>query len=351
MYRFNMSEARELSQRKAEILRALVGLFIRTGEPVGSEALQAAAGMGVSSATIRTELSSLEELGYLTQPHPSAGRVPTDLAYRYYVDLLPARPRLREAERRAIVHFFDQALSDVDAILRGTTHLLSRLTRYASLAMAPSQREAAIARAELIRLGTASLLLVVFDSGQVEKRVIDMPPEATEQDVERLSRGLNEALRGRAPPEAEAVAVKGSEAGDELERAVFARVAEALSSIAQDAEAEHVFLGGVANIAAEDLFARPEAFRQLYETLERESAVLRLLKEAAATQPVSVTIGRENPVPGMWQASLVAARFAAAGATGTIGVVGPVRMDYAAAISAVRAVADRLSAAVEALAF
>src|SRR3989441_12934824 len=189
MYRGTiMSEAREITQRKAEILRALVGVYIRTGEPVGSEALQAAAGMGVSSATIRNELASLEELGFLSQPHPSAGRVPTDLAYRSYVDLLPARPRLREAERRAIVHFFDQALSDVDAILRGTTHLLSRLTRYASLAMAPSQREIGIARAELIRLGTVSLLLVVFDTGHVEKQVIELPPDATDEDVDRLSR-------------------------------------------------------------------------------------------------------------------------------------------------------------------
>lgn len=345
-----MEEARELSQRKAEVLRALVAVYIRTGEPVGSEALQAAAGMDVSSATIRNELASLEELGYLSQPHPSAGRVPTDLAYRYYVDLLPARPKLREAERRAIVHFFDQALSDVDAIMRGTTHLLSRLTRYASLAMAPSQRETAIAKAELIRLGTASLLLVVFDTGQVEKRIMDLPPDTTEDHVERLSRGLNETLHGRTLSEAEAVATKRTETGDERERLVFSRVADALRSITHETEDERVFLGGVANIAGEEVFSRRETLRQIYETLERESAVLRLLREAAATPPVSVTIGRENAMPEMWQASLVAAPFAAAGATGTIGVIGPMRMDYASAISAVRAVADRLSAVVEALA-
>jgi heat-inducible transcriptional repressor len=345
-----ISEARELTVRKAEILRALVGLYIRTGEPVGSEALQAAADMGVSSATIRNELASLEELGFLSQPHPSAGRVPTDLAYRYYVDLLPARPRLRETERRAIVHFFDQALSDVDAILRGTTHLLSRLTRYASLAIAPSQRETAIARAELIRLGTASLLLVVFDTGQVEKRMIELPLDATEEEVDGVSRRITETFRMRTLSEAELLAAKRAEAGEDRDRVVFARVAEALGSIGHDAEAEHVFLGGVANIAGEDVFSTRETLRQIYETLERESAVLRLLREAAATPPISVTIGRENPVPEMWQASLVAAPFAAAGASGTIGVVGPMRMDYAAAISAVRAVADRLSAVVEALA-
>ena len=345
-----MSETRELSQRKVEILRALVGQYIRTGEPVGSEALHETPGMQVSSATIRNELAALEELGYLTQPHPSAGRVPTDLAYRYYVDLLPARPKLREAERRAIVHFFDQALSDVDAILRGTTHLLSQLTQYASLALAPSQRESAIVRADLIRLGSASLLLLVFDTGQVEKRVVDLPADAAEEDVDRWSRATSEAFRGRTLVEAEALATQRASTGPDRERTVYRPVADALRSIQREAEEEHVLLGGMVNIVGEDVFSRRETLRQMYDALEHESAMLHLLREAAASSEISVTIGRENPVPEMWQASLVAAPFAAAGATGTIGVVGPMRMNYSAAISAVRAVADRLSAVVEALA-
>src|ERR687887_1364625 len=163
-----VTRAEELTERKAAILRALVRQYIRTGEPVGSEALAAASPLRVSSATIRNELAALEEMGYLTQPHTSAGRMPTDRGYRYFVDMLPARTRLRDPDRRAIVGFFDEALADVDEILRGTTHLLSRLTRYASLALAPRLQETAIARAELIRLGTANLLLVVFEDGRVE---------------------------------------------------------------------------------------------------------------------------------------------------------------------------------------
>src|SRR5438477_12731240 len=136
-----MARQSELSERKVAILRALVRHYIRTGEPVGSEALTQSAGLRVSSATIRNELASLEELGYLTQPHTSAGRAPTDQAYRFYVDMLPARSRLRDTERRQIVHFFDDALSDVDHILRVTTVLLLRLTRYASLPIAPRCKE------------------------------------------------------------------------------------------------------------------------------------------------------------------------------------------------------------------
>ena len=121
-----MARQTELSDRKAAILRALVRHYIRTGEAVGSEALVQTAGLRVSSATIRNELASLEELGYLTQPHTSAGRAPTDQAYRFYVDMLPARPRLRDWERRAIVGFFDEALADIDDILRALSALPRR---------------------------------------------------------------------------------------------------------------------------------------------------------------------------------------------------------------------------------
>jgi heat-inducible transcriptional repressor len=123
-----------------------------------------------------------------------------------------------------------------------------------------------------------------------------------------------------------------------------------MHSIEDAAATEHVVMGGVANIAAEEAFQRRETLRQVYEALERESAILRILREAAFTSPVSVMIGRENPLPEMWEASMVAAPFMAGhGAVGTISVVGPIRMDYVAAISAVQAVAERLSAAVEAL--
>jgi heat-inducible transcriptional repressor len=345
-----MAGPRELSDRKAAILRALVRLYIRTGEPVGSEALTAASGLAVSSATIRNELASLEELGYLIQPHTSAGRAPTDLAYRYYVDLLPARPRIRDAERKAIVGFFDEALADVDEILRGTTTLLSKLTRYASLALAPSPRDATLARCELVSLGSATLLLVVFDSGRVEKRLIDVADGTTPEQLEDISRSMTEAFRGKTAAAAQDAAAGLARSSSRVERAAITHVAEALASIQLAAEAEHVLLGGVANIAADGSFHRIETLQRIYEALEHESEILRLLREAAETPPIRVTIGHENAMPEMWEASLVAAPYAAGGgAVGTIGVVGPTRMDYGAAISAVRMVAERLSAAVEAL--
>jgi heat-inducible transcriptional repressor len=346
-----MSQQSEaLSERKATILRALIRHYVKTGEPVGSEAIAALSSLGVSAATIRNELAALEEMGYLTHPHTSAGRIPTDRGYRHFVDSLPARPRLKDPERKAIVHFFGEALADVDEILRGTTQLLSRLTHYASLALAPSRRESAIARVELVNLGSAILLLVVFETGRVEKRMIDLPPEATDEDVEHVSRSMADRFRGLGMPAVRTAVQESSNGAQEPERTIMARVAEGLGSMDEQTEAEHVFLGGAANIAADVAFREAETLRQIFEALERETEILGLLREAAIAPQVSVTIGRENPMTGMWEASMVAAPYGPGDRTlGTIGVVGPTRMDYAAAISAVRVVAERLSAAVEAL--
>lgn len=350
-----MQQAPKLSERKARILSALVGHYIRSGEPVGSEVLAAATGLQVSSATIRNELAALEEMGYLVQPHPSAGRVPTDLGYRHFVDALPARVRLGEADRRAILGFFDEALADVDEILRGTTQLLSRLTRHASVALARNLKEGAIARLQVIGLGTGALLLVVFDTGQVEKRLLELPDDVGAEEAERISATIGESVRGSTLTDVRAdTRGRSKTAQDERERRVLDELANALDSLADSVAAEHVQYGGVANIAAERAFERRETLREVYEALERETELLELLRQTAATSgPVRVTIGRENPVSGMWEATMIAAPFGASGgssnALGTIGVVGPTRMDYAAAISAVRAVADRLSAAVQAL--
>src|SRR5205814_9873043 len=127
----------DLGGRKAAVLRVLVEEYVRTGEPVGSETISERASLGVSSATIRNEMAALEELGYLRHPHTSAGRIPTDLGYRYYVDTLPSRGKLREAQRRAISELYAEAMLDMEEILKGTTQLLSRLTQYAGLAVAP----------------------------------------------------------------------------------------------------------------------------------------------------------------------------------------------------------------------
>src|SRR5205823_704903 len=156
----------------------------------------------------------------------------------------------------------------------------------------------------------------------------------SDDEVERLSRSLTEEFRGSTVSVAREAARDRAGTPSDLDRSIFERLDVALASIQEAVEAEHVLLGGVSNIAAEAVFNQRESLQRIYQALERESAILRLLREAATSPPVAVTIGRENPVPDMWETSIVAAPFGgASGALGTIGVVGPTRMDYAAAIS------------------
>src|SRR3972149_123204 len=154
-----MTEPAELGPRKAAVLRAVVEEYVRSGEPVGSETISENARLGVSSATIRNEMSALGELGSLDPPHTSAGRVPTDLGYRHFVDALPAGGRLRDVQRRSIADFFARTVLDLEDVLKGATQLLSRLTQYAGLAVPPSAAEERVVHVEFVSTGPAVLAL------------------------------------------------------------------------------------------------------------------------------------------------------------------------------------------------
>src|SRR5436309_10344622 len=183
-----MEERAELGRRKAAVLRAVVEEYVRSGEPVGSETIAERYNLGVSSATIRNDLAALEEMGYLTHPHTSAGRTPTDLGYRHFVDALPARGKLRDTQRRAITDYFQQAVGDLEEVLRGAAQLLSRLTQYAGLAVTLSQPEERVLRIELVEMGTKVLVLVITEHGQVLSRVMERPDGLERDTIEDLGR-------------------------------------------------------------------------------------------------------------------------------------------------------------------
>src|SRR5438309_5328363 len=189
-----MAERSGLGERKATVLRAVVEEYVRTGEPVGSETIAERYSLGVSPATIRNEMAALEELGFLTHPHTSAGRIPTDLGYRHFVDSLPTRGRLRDAQRRAIGEYFQEAVGDLEGVLRGTAQLLARLTQYAGLALPPSSPEERILRIELVEMGTKLLVLVIMQHGQVMTRMIERPDGLELNAVEDLARRVTESV-------------------------------------------------------------------------------------------------------------------------------------------------------------
>lgn len=333
----------ELGARKAEVLRAVVEEYVRTGEPVGSETVAERSGLGVSSATIRNELAALEELGYLMHPHTSAGRIPTEAGYRRYVDSLPSGGRMREAQRRAIAGFFAETMLNLEDVLKGTTQLLSRVTQYAGLAVPPSGSTEVVLRTELIELGSGLLLLVVGQRGGVDKAMIDRPADLDADGLVALERALTDRVQNKTVAEARAEALKAAAAADATEREVFAVAADVFGGMQIGGGADHVLIGGVANLADEAAHWRRETVRRLFEALEHESDMLELLRDVT-TEDVSVTIGAEHPHTGEWEASVVSAPFRSGSkALGTVGVVGPTAMDYVGVMASVRAVARRLS--------
>jgi heat-inducible transcriptional repressor len=337
-----MSERAELGARKSAVLRAVVEEYVRSGEPVGSETIAEHAGLGVSSATIRNEMAALEELGYLTHPHTSAGRIPTDTGYRHYVDSLPAHGRLREAQRRAIATHFAEAILDLEEVLKGSVQLLSRLTQYAGLAVPPGASEEQVVRLELIDMGPTLMILAIGQHGRVDKRIIDRPEGMDSGAVGETERRAHKA-RGLSYADAQAKLLQLAVGRPSSEHDLLLMTADTLRTATEGDGSTHVVVGGVANLADEAQTWRRETLRRLFETLEREQEMIRVLHDVS-TQDVKVTIGGEHPSTGDWEASIVTAPFKAGDATmGTIGIVGPTRMDYLSAMASVRAVAARLS--------
>ena len=334
----------ELGPRKAAVLRAVVEEYVRSGEPVGSETIAEGSRLGVSSATIRNEMAALEEMGFLSHPHTSAGRIPTDTGYRHYVDTQPHGVRLREAHRRAIAGYFAEAILDLEEVLKGSVQLLSRLTQYAGLAVPPGAAEEPIVQLELIDMGPTVMILAVGQHGRVDKRVIDRP-EGVEAEGLRTAEDRLQALRGLTYVEAQARLLKLAAEGSSADHDLILEVAETLRTATQGEGAAHVVIGGVSNLTDEAQAWRRQTLRRLFETLEREQEMLRVLQDVTADrEDLWVTIGAEHPTTGEWEASIVTAPFKAGDATvGTIGVVGPTRMDYPSAMASVRAVAKRLS--------
>jgi heat-inducible transcriptional repressor len=339
-----VEQRHELGARKSAVLNAVVEEYVRSGEPVGSETIAESSGLGVSSATIRNEMAALEELGFLTHPHTSAGRIPTDTGYRHYVDTLPHGVRLRETHRRAIAGYFAEAILDLEEVLKGSVQLLSRLTQYAGLAVPPGAAEEPIVRLELIDMGPTVMILAVGQHGRVDKRVIDRP-EAADVEVLRAVEDRLQSLRGLTYVDAQASLLKLAAEASVSHHDLLLHVAETLRTATQGEGAAHVVVGGVSNLTGEAQVWRRQTLRRLFETLEREQEMLQVLHDVTADrEDVWVTIGAEHPTTGEWEASIVTAPFTAGDATvGTIGVVGPTRMDYLSAMASVRAVAKRLS--------
>lgn len=331
-----------VDERRLAVLRAIVEDFVSTSEPVGSKALTERHNLGVSPATIRNDMAVLEEEGLIAQPHTSAGRVPTDKGYRLFVDRLATVRPLSAAERRAIASFLEQAV-DLDDVLTRTVRLLAQLTRQVALVQYPSLVRSTVRHIDLIPLSaTRALLVLITNTGRVEQRHVSAAQPVAEDTMVRLRAELGARLDGQPLGEIEQRLAGVEALFTETDRPFVAAVVDALpDALAQEVE-ERVVLAGAANLTKYGEDFHSTVFPVL-EALEEHVVLLRLLSERGSEHAITVRIGGENAVQSMSEASVMTAGYSTGGGEiGRLGLVGPTRMDYAANMSAVRAVARYL---------
>ncbi len=332
-----------LEERRLAVLRAIVEDYVATHEPVGSKALVERHNLGVSPATIRNDMAALEEEGFIAQPHTSAGRVPTDLGYRLFVDRLSGVKPLSAPERRAIHQFLDDAV-DLDDVMSRTVRLLAQITRQVALVQYPSFTRSTIRHVELVSLSaTRVILVVIVDTGRVEQRIIDCPAALPEATLADLRSRLIVALAGKGFADVPDAVEDLEEAFAADDRPLVRAIVSAVLETARERHDERVVLGGTAHLARYGE-AFPISIQPVLEALEEQVVLLRLLGETTNLQGVTVRIGHENPVEGLESTSVITAQYARSDhPVASLGIVGPTHMDYPGTMSAVHAVARYVS--------
>src|SRR5262252_11050271 len=297
---------RVLAARKLAVLRAIIEDYVSTTEPVGSKSLVDRHNLDVSPATIRNDMAVLEEQGYITQPHTSAGRIPTDKGYRLFVDRLSGIKPLSVAERRAIETFLAGAYDLDDVVLR-TVRLLAQLTRQVALVQYPSLTRSAVRHIEIVPIAPQRLLLVLItDTGRVEQRSVELPEPIEEAAVGHLRAILNACLDGRRASEAASVVAELPERVQPGDRHNAAAVFSMILDTLVEHHDERIVVSGAANLTPADF---SQGLREVLESLEEQVVLMRLLGESADETTVTVTIGAENQVEGLRSTSLVAAAY------------------------------------------
>ncbi len=336
-----------LDARKRRILAAIVLEHLRTAQPVGSEVIVGARGLNVSSATVRNEMAKLEEAGLLEQPHTSAGRVPSDEGYRFYVDRI-MRPRTVPRRVRSWVHgWYSRSGDEVSSILAATSQLLSRMLKHPAVVVPPETHTWQFRHISASAVDAHHLLVVVVTStGDVQHRLLPSSYKVSAAQLREISNLLNARLKG-----ANASAVSRLEMRELCRELGHLKVPAAVLKLIKDslaaAQEQSVYIDGMLYILKEPEFADLDKVSSLMEMFQSHEVLRTIFAPAEASNTVKVTIGSENALDDVRDCTVISTTYASgAGIVGTIGVVAPRRMDYDNAIPAVAHVAEQLAESV-----
>lgn len=340
-------DATPLSEREREILRLVVQSFVQTAGPVGSRTLVKRYGLDLSPASIRNTMSDLEDAGYLEHPYTSAGRVPTARGYRTFVDELMQTPRLSSSDKAMLRAALDQLVGNRDELLRETSKVLGRLSNLLGVVLAPNMATGVLERIEAVPLSSTRLMFVLsLRGGLVRTIVLEMDLVLGRNEVERVVEMLNERLAGLPMEEVRASFAQRVRDLDYDDNALVRLILNRTDTFFADADETRLRLSPTSPLLEQPEFQHPDELRNLIGVLEDERFLVQLLEDRPDGEEMPralVTIGPEHADGKTRRYSLVTARYRLGSSVGTIGVLGPLRMDYARVVTVVEHVAQLLS--------
>lgn len=333
-----------LNERKERVLEAIVEDYIMTAEPVSSRAIARKYQLGVSPATIRNEMADLEEMGLIEQPHTSAGRIPSQQGYRYYVDRLMRKSCLTAREETLFRALFAQQAWELAMITQKTIKLVTQLTDYLAFLSGPQLAHAALQRIQFIPLAPEkALLVIVAETGWVESKIVDLPVGVSSGELERITQVFNAYFRGMNFAQITRTVLQS--VYDELsrQRQIIDLTLEIIESVLNRESGEGLYVGGARNILKQPEYRDIRNVRQLLDLVEEESIFRTLLTETEPTG-INVKIGKENKYSEVQNYSVITAAYTLGGnVVGAFGLMGPMRMNYARAIAIVEYITQTLS--------
>jgi len=337
-----------LTERQQGVLRAIVLDYVRTADPVGSRTIARRYGFSLSPASIRTIMADLEELGYLIQPHTSAGRIPTDKGYRVYVDALMDRAPLSQEEVERIEQRMAPSAADPDDLPKETGKLLAALSPYVGVALAPRLAQLRFKRVEMISVARDRVLVILLaDTGLVHHKIVQIDEPMRQDDLDRGERYLTELLQGKTLPEVRDVLIaQMAEEKAQYDRMLAQALKLGAEALAPDEEDTEVVVAGAAHIVDQPEFADVGKMKALFAAFEEKSKLVQILNECLAGPGCRIFIGGEVAIGGIRELSLIASPYWRKDQVlGVVGVMGPTRMDYGRACALVEATAALLSRA------
>jgi len=340
-----------LDARKKNVLLAIVQDYIATAEPVGSRTIARKYKLGVSPATIRNEMADLEEMGFIEQPHTSAGRVPSDRGYRYYVDHLMKHEELTMDEEKLVLNSYLSKVQDVGEVLRCTGNLLSQITNYTAVVLTTHYGKGRFKHIQIIHMGPGQAMVVlVSDSGAVQHRIIDVPDSIGPEDLDTISRVLNHKLQGKSIKNIRLTLIKEIYLELARQKHVLNMAMDLIRDGLDVKTGEKVYLGGIFNILNQPEFHNVEKVKTLLSLLEQEKELSNIIEGVFDARGVTVRIGEELENESIKDCSMVMASYGMDGKpVGGIGLLGPTRMDYARAYAVVDYITSNLSLVMERL--